>query len=152
MSAVYNDVRTKAVLRQAGGFATMYDEPAESAAGANSVYSSSSLGQYVGSAFITGAAVLYAWHGEPNEMGDRQMLRPIQSENIFPLVGQTHTGTMSIGGAWVAAEPDVYSSGVVNLPWARKIIFSGKVQFKTAQLARRKPRTIIGDFADEGNG
>lgn len=115
--------------------------------------SSSSVGQYVGSAFITGAVVFYALHGDPHEIGDYAKILPVRGSQIFPLLGQTYTSTMSLGGAWVASEPEVYNSGVVNLPWTRKVIFSGKVQFKTAQLPRRAPRTIVGDLlADEGNG
>jgi len=155
MSAVYGDVKKKATPRPSRVFTTLHGEPVESGAGIFPEYSPSSLGQYFGSAFsITGAVFLYALHGEPDGMGDRAKIVPVRGGQIFPLVGQTHTtSTMSLGGAWVASEPEVYNSGVVNLPWARKVIFSGKVQFKTAQLPRRAPRTIVGgSLADEGNG
>jgi hypothetical protein len=152
MSAVYDDAKQKALHRPARGFATMHDEPVEALTGMTE-YSSSSLGQYVGSAFITGARVIYAWHSDPQEIGERAKLLPLRGGQIFPLVGETSTSTMSLGGAWITSEPEVYSSGVVTLPWARKVIYSGKVKFKTAQLRRRAPRTIIGDFnAEEGNG
>ena len=60
---------------------------------------------------------------------------------------------MSIGGPWVTSEPEVYRSDIVMLPWKRKVIGSGHIRLKTAELPRRKPRTIIGDYlADEGNG
>ena len=153
MSAVYDDMR-RTMRRQDGDFTTMYCEPVEPVAGTISEYSSSSLAQYVGSAFITSAAVIYALHGQPDEMGDRARIVPVRGGQIFPIphIGQTDTSTMSLGGAWVASEPED-SSGIVNLRWPRKVIFSGKVQFKTAQLPRRAPRTIVGDFfADEGNG
>ena len=131
----------------------MQGVPVYPVAGSASESSSSSLGQYIGSAFLTGAVVLYALHGKPNEMGDRPDVFPVRGGQVFPVVGETATSTMSLGGAWVGAEPDAYSSGVVNLPWKRKVIFSGKVQIKTALLPRRTPRTIVGDtVADEGNG
>lgn len=153
MSAVFDDVKKKATPRAGGVFSTLHGESLESGAGIFPEYSFSSLGQYFGSAFPTDAVVIYALHGEPDELGDRSKIVPIRGGQIFPLVGQTHTSTMSLGGAWVASEPEVYNSGVVNLPWTRKVIFSGKVQFKTALLRRRAPRTIVGDFlADEGNG
>jgi len=153
MSAVYEEVKRKAMRQQVQGFATMYGEPAEPMAGIISEYSSSTVGQDVGSTFLTGPIILYAQHGEPHEMGDRAKILPVRGERLFPLFGQSHTSTMSLGSAWVAAEPEVYNGGVVRLPWARRVICSGKVRFKTAQLPRRLPRTLVGDFLDdEGNG
>lgn len=155
MSAVYEDVKKMAMRRQARDFTTMQGKPVDPIAGTIPEYSSSSLGQYIGSAFVTSAVVIYASHGEPSEIGDRAKIVSVRSGQIFPLPlkWQTDTSTMSLGSAWVASEPEVCNSGVVNLQWPRKVIFSGKLQFKTAQLPRRAPRTIVGAFlADEGNG
>ncbi len=153
MSAVFDDVKKNVTPRAGRVFSTLHGESLESGAGIFPEYSFSSLGQYFESAFISGASVIYALHGEPDELGDRSKVVPVSGAQIFPLLGQTHTSTMSLGGAWIASEPEVYNSGVVNLPWTRKVIFSGKVQFKTSQLPRRAPRTIVSDFlADEGNG
>ena len=151
MNAVYESVRQKAMRRQAGGFATMHGEPAVHVTIPE--YSSSSLKQYVGSAFVSGAVMLYALHEEPHVMGDRAGIFPVSGASLFPLLGETNTSTMSIGGPWVSSEPEAYNSEIVRLPWKRKVIRSGRIQLRTAELPRRKPRTIIGDYlADEGYG
>jgi|SRR6266850_106370 len=153
MSAVYDDVKRKAMQQQARGFTTMLDEAGPPVAGMPSDYSSSSLGQYIGSAFITGAVVLYATHhGDENAMGERAKVQPVRAGQIFPFIGHTDTSTMSLASSWLASEPEVYNSGVLDLPWSRKVLYSGEVHFTRQQLQRRGPRTIIADDVGEENG
>jgi hypothetical protein len=152
MSAVYDDVKRKAMQQQARGFTTMLDEAGPPVGGMPSEYSSSSLGHYIGSAFLTGAVVLYATHGDENAIGKLAKVQPVRAGQIFPFIGQTDTSSMSLASPWLASEPEVYNSGVLDLPWSRKVLFSGELQFATHQLQRRPPRTIIADDVGEENG
>jgi hypothetical protein len=151
MSAVFDDAKSRALHEQARGFTTV---PTTPAAGVMPEYSSSSLGGYVRSAFMTGAVIVYALHGEQHDVGESVggKVLPLRGAQVFPLIGETDTSTMSLGSAWVASEPEVYNSGVLKLPWERKVIYSRNAAVKTSQLPRRAPRTIIADFLDEENG
>ena len=148
MSAVFDDVKSKAIRRQAGGFAATQTDDVT----AEFEMSLSTVERHVGAVDDRYAFMIYVPHVDPHEIGGRAKVFRVPRGNVFPVLGETLTSTMSIGGSWVASDVDVFSSGVVSLPWKRKVIYSGRVQLKLAQLPKRKPRTIIGDhFADEGN-
>ncbi|HZP92094.1 MAG TPA: hypothetical protein VFB20_04335 [Burkholderiales bacterium] len=152
MSAVYDEVKRKAMHQQVRGFTTMGGS-SEPLLVSLSEYSSSSITQFIGSVFIAGATVLYVLQADVDQLGAQANVVPIKGHHQFPVLAQFNTETMALGGSWVVSEPEINASEVVSLPWSRKVIYSRKVKIKTADMQRRPLRNIIDDFVeDEGNG
>ena len=148
MSAVYDEVKRKALLQQRSGFATMYGSPSDVSSGGLE-NSASSVAGAVGSAFITAGAVLYALQSGGEGVQDRASVWPVHVGQAYPLLGDRHASTMSLGSQWVGEEVQLYDAGIVTLPWSRKVIHSGEVLFRASELPRRIPTTWIGDLSSD---